>query len=171
MCSSDLPGQVAQPPGAERREGGKLFVILTDPNHLDEHSRGTLPKLYAMCDADGHFAFGTYDLKHKNDGVVAGKYVVTFVQLHKFTPKGAAKQKSRRTPGGNGESGGYEKYTLPDGLKNLYSDPDHNAKRPEFVLNLQPPGKDDYHFDLTVAGKPPLAKPAPHAVTYMVLSK
>jgi hypothetical protein len=147
---------------------GRLFVILTDPNHLDEHARGTLPKLYAMCDADGHFAFGTYDLKNKNDGVVAGKYVVTFVQLRKFVPKNA-KSKGSSTP--ERARGGYEKYNLPDDLKNLYSDPDRNAKSPAFLLDLRPPGKDDYRFDLVVAGKEPLPKPAPHAVTYMVIPK
>ena len=142
-------------------------MILTDPNHLDEHARGTLPKLYTLCDADGHFAFGTYDLKHKNDGVVAGKYVVTFVQLHKFIPKSAKAKAPPKTPGRDG----YEKYSLPDDLKNLYSDPDHNAKSPDFLLDLQPPASDDYRFDLIVAGKNPLPKPAPHAVTYMVISK
>jgi hypothetical protein len=146
---------------------GKLFVILTDPNHLDEHARGTLPKLYAMCDADGRFAFGTYDLKNKNDGVVAGKYVVTFVLLHKFVPKNAR----AKGPSISERRGGYEKYSLPDDLKNLYSDPDRNAKSPAFLLNLQPPGMNDYQFDLGVAGKAPPPKPGSHAVTYMVIPK
>jgi hypothetical protein len=153
--------------GKPPTKGGKLFVILTDPSHLDEHARGTLPKFYAVCDADGHFAFGTYDLKNKSDGVVAGKYVVTFAQLHKFVPKSA----KTKGPSISERRGGYEKYNLPDDLKNLYSDPDRNAKSPAFLLNLQPPGKDDYRFDLVVAGKVPLPKPAPHAVTYMVIPK
>lgn len=153
--------------GKPPKEGAKLFVILTDPDHLDENAKGMMPKLYTACDADGHFAFGTYDLKNKNDGVYAGKYVVTFVQLHKFVPKSA---KTKR-PLAAESRGGYEKYNVPDDLKNLYSDPDQNAKSPAFLLNLQPPGKDDYHFDLVVAGKDPRPKPGPHAVTYMVISK
>jgi hypothetical protein len=152
-----------QPP----KKDGKLFVILTDPNHLEENALGQLPKLYAVCDADGRFAFGTYDLKNRNDGVFVGKYVVTFVQLHKFPP---APPKAGRRGGPAPADGarGREKYALPDDLENLYSDPDRNSKESKFNLDLQPPGKDDYQFDLTVAGKAAV-KPAPHAVTYMVL--
>jgi hypothetical protein len=147
---------------------GKLFVILTDPKHLDQHAIGQLPKVFAVCDADGQFAFGTYDLKNHNDGVVAGKYVVTFVQLHKFAPH-ASKGKRSVSAAASQRPRGKVQYVLPDGLKNLYSDPDTNATQPAFNLDLQPPGKDDYQFDLAVAGKNPVAKPAPHAVTYMVL--
>jgi hypothetical protein len=153
--------------GKPPKEGPKLFVILTDANHLDENARGMMPKLYTICDADGHFAFGTYDLKDKNDGVFAGKYVVTFALLHKFIPK----SKKSKGPMVAEKRGGNEKYYLPDDLKNLYSDPDQNAKSPAFLLDLQPPGKDDYHFDLVVAGKDPRPKPGPHAVTYLVISK
>jgi hypothetical protein len=156
--------------GKPPREGGKLFVFLTDPEHLDENARGTLPKLYTVCDADGRFAFGTYDLKNKNDGVVAGKYVVTFAQLRRFIPKNP-NAKAKTASAREKRPGGYEKYSLPDDLQNLYSDPDRNAKSPTFRLDLQPPGKDDYQFDLAVAGKAPLPKAAPHAVTYMVLPK
>lgn len=156
--------------GRPPKKDGKLFVILTDPKHLDQNALGQLPKTYAVCDADGKFAFGTYDLKNRNDGAVAGKYVVTFVQLHKFTPR-PAKGKRSGGPPPSERPRGRNRYALPDDLKNLYSDPDNNAKQPAFNLDLQPPGRDDYHFDLAVGDKNPVAKPAPHAVTYMVLGE
>src|ERR1700722_2435735 len=51
-----------------------VFVILTDPKHLDENAHGILPKYYAACDPEGNFGFSMYD---RHDGVAAGKYVVT----------------------------------------------------------------------------------------------
>jgi len=52
----------------------------------------------------------------------------------------------------------------PDGLKNLYNDPDVNAKKPEFVIDHQAPGKTDYTFNLSVAGETPPAAPGPKAL-------
>jgi hypothetical protein len=152
--------------GHALKKDTKLFVILTDARQLDENSHGGQPKLFTVCDDEGKFAFGTYDLKDRKDGVVAGKYVVTFVQLHKFVPPAAKRERptASSTPARN-----LARYALPDDLKNLYSDPDKNVKDKNFNLDLVPPGKDDYHFDLTVAGKDSIAKPAPHAVTYLVL--
>jgi hypothetical protein len=153
-----------QPP----KKDGKLFVILTDSKHLDEHASGQLPKLYAVCNAEGSFAFGTYDLKNGKDGVFTGKYVVTFVQLHKYS--GSTTKAGRPVaPGSSRRPQTSVKYALPDDLKNLYSDPDTNVKDKRFKLDLQPPGKDDYQFNLAVIDKDPVAKAAPHAVTYMVL--
>jgi hypothetical protein len=162
-------GQVTidgQPP----KEGTKLFVILTDPKHLDENGQGTLPKLYATCDAKGNFAFGTYDLKDKNDGVVAGSYVVTFVNPHKFVPRVAKKDRSKSPAASTSERRRPVQYAPPDDLKNLYNDPDQNINDARFNLALAPPGRDNYHFDLAVGGKEP-AKPAPHAVRFMTLSE
>lgn len=153
--------------GQAPKEGTRLFVILTDPKHLDENGHGALPKLFATCDAQGNFAFGTYDLKNKNDGVVAGNYVVTFVNLHKYVPP-AKKGRSNSSGGSSAERRRAVQYASPDDLKNLYNDPDKNVKDGRFNLNLVPPGRDDYRFDLAVAGKAP-AKPAPNAVRFMTL--
>jgi hypothetical protein len=49
--------------------------------------------------------------------------------------------------------GGAKKYFGPDELKNLYSDPDKNAKEDIYVLDVKPPGKDNYQFELSIAGK------------------
>jgi hypothetical protein len=76
-------------------------------------------------DSDGNFAFHTYD---RADGVPPGKYVVTFALLTYKKKRG---------------------YLGPDQLKNQYNDPDQNAKIPEFNVDLQPPGKKDYEFNLT----------------------
>jgi hypothetical protein len=51
----------------------------------------------------------------------------------------------------------------PDGLKNLYNDPDVNSKKPEFLIDHQAPGKTDYSFNLSVAGETPPAAPGPKA--------
>ena len=51
-----------------------------------------------------------------------------------------------------------------DALKNLYNDPDVNAKDEKFRLEATPPGKTDWTFDLQVAGKDSNTKPGEHAV-------
>ncbi len=51
-----------------------------------------------------------------------------------------------------------------DALKNLYNDPDVNAKEEKFHIDLTPPGKTDWSFDLQVAGKDPNTSPGEHAV-------
>jgi hypothetical protein len=71
-----------------------------------------------------------------------GKYVLLFAQL-----------------GYNPRMG----FFGPDGLKNLYNDPDVNSKKPEFVIDHQAPGKTDYTFNLSVAGETPPAAPGPKA--------
>jgi hypothetical protein len=85
------------------------------------------------CDKNGHFEFSTYGT---GDGLPEGSYVALFAQ-----PKV-----------GDG-----------DGLKNLYNDPDRNAKEERFRLNIASPGKTDWSFDLAVEGKEP-AIPGEHAV-------
>ena len=86
------------------------------------------------------------------DGVPLGKYVVGFVALH-------APKKAR----GGGPPGGPLPYRGPDSLKNLYNDPDKNKDIQEFVVEVTEPGRSDYEFNLTVAGKDP-GVPGPHAV-------
>ena len=71
-----------------------------------------------------------------------GKYVMLFARL-----------------GYNPRSG----FVGPDGLKNLYNDPDVNSKKPEFVIDHQAPGKTGYTFNLSVAGETPPALPGPKA--------
>jgi hypothetical protein len=135
-----------KPPSAN----STLFVILNDPNHPEETAHGKGPKIHAICDHKGNFAFGTHE---PQDGAAVGKYVVTFVALHAH-------------PGGVGGRlrGGPERYWQPDELKNLYNDPDRNAKEPKFNVTVEPPGKGDYLFDLTVKGKPRVKTPGPNAV-------
>jgi hypothetical protein len=55
-------------------------------------------------------------------------------------------------------------YRDPDGLKNLYNDPEKNKDIPEFMVDLAEPGRDDYQFNLTVAGKEP-ARPGRYSAT------
>lgn len=130
---------------------GRLFVILNEPEHFDQTAHGKGPLKYAPCDDAGHFSFSTYE---PNDGAPVGKFVVTFVQLQRSRPGGRAVGR-----------GGPAIYWQPDDLKNLYNDPDVNAKEPRFTVNVEPPGKTDYHFDLAVKGKAPVTKPGPNAVT------
>jgi hypothetical protein len=91
--------------------------------------------------------------------VVAGKYVVTFVELHRFILRSPVRVlwTSQFSPGP-------ERYRQPDELHNLYNDPDKNAKIDEFVLDLQPPGHSHHNFNLVVADKKPVEKPGPNAV-------
>jgi hypothetical protein len=131
---------------APNKPGTELFVLLNDPKNPQDPARR--PKLVGGVDNDGSFAFSTYGAR---DGVEAGTYVVTFVQLHH--PQALF-----------GNRGG-EIYEQPDELKNLYNDPEKNSKIPEFNVEIKPPGRTDWHFDLTVAGKDPNPTPAPHAIT------
>lgn len=134
-----------QPPTKD----AKLFVILNDFSHLDENAKLSAPKLFTPCDAEGNFGFTTSEL---HDGVAAGKYVVTFVELPIPQSGGGADSGHFRVPKGFA-GGAAKKYHGPDELKNLYNDPDKNVKEDKYVLELKPPGKDDYQFELSVAGK------------------
>ena len=71
-----------------------------------------------------------------------GKYVMLFAQLRHNSRMG---------------------FFGPDGLKNLYNDPEVNSKKPEFLIDHQAPGKTDYTFNLSVAGETPPAAPGPKA--------
>jgi hypothetical protein len=98
----------------------------------------------AVCNPQGEFAFTTYVPK---DGVEAGDYVVTIAQL--------SKEKGRS-------------YLGPDGYQNLYNDPDANEKDAEFAVKHADPGKTNYVFDLKMAGREPVSKPGPQAVTQIL---
>jgi hypothetical protein len=151
-------GRVAidgQPPPKD----SQLWIFLNDPQKLDKISNMHPPELKIECDEDGRFSYTTMV---KGDGVPPGKYIVTFVCL-----KTKAQPKKR----GGGRFGGDEPrmdtVKGSDELRGLYNDPEQNAKIPEFNLDLQPPGKDDYQFNLQVAGKDEQT-PGPHAITTII---
>jgi len=147
-----LAGHVSidgQPPEKETT----LFVILNDPQHLTLPKTG--PAHFAECDAEGNFAFTSY---LKGDGVPLGKYVVPFAQLR--LPSAAG-----RHPMGRGNF--KREYISPDGMKNLYNDPEKNKDIKEFVVDLTEPGRDDYQFNLSVAGKEP-ASPGKYSATVVI---
>jgi hypothetical protein len=138
-----------QPPAANLR----LFVVLSNPERPDKP--GEAPRLFALCDDQGNFAFTTY---FTGDGVPCGKYVADFVELHRQkAPPRARSSRPERI------------FIEPDELKNLYNDPEKNKNDQTLVLDVQSPGRTDYEFDLWVAGKDPVAKPGPHAVTWIKL--
>jgi hypothetical protein len=131
---------------APNKPNTKLFIILNDPQHPQDPKK--LPKLIGGCDEEGNFFFST---NGAHDGVEAGNYVVTFVQLHH--PKGLFGHRASSL------------YDAPDELKNLYSDPEKNAPNPEFNVEIKKPGRTDWHFSLAVAGRDPVIAPGPHAIT------
>jgi hypothetical protein len=100
---------------------------------------------FAPCDPDGYFEFHTYD---KADGIAAGNYVVCFVQLQGGMRLGDAARGWRG----------------PDKLNNLYSDPDKNKEDKDLVVDITPPGKTSWEFNLHVDGKEPVENPGPHAI-------
>jgi hypothetical protein len=95
---------------------------------------------YTACDKEGHFEFTRYS---KGDGVPPGSYTVLFAEL---MPR-------RRS-----------QFSGPDDLKNLYNDPDTSP----FHVDIAPPGKADWDFNLDVAGKEPNTHPGPHAIKQLV---
>jgi hypothetical protein len=148
-------GQVrvdGQPP----QKDCKLFVILHRRDHLDEavRARGAGYQLYATCDADGNFMF--------RNGLEPGAYVVTFVELHPRVARSSRNANGGSRPGRN--TANPRGLMRPDELKNLYNDPDKNIKEANFNLDLAYPGKEDYHFDLTVAGQEAIATPGSNAI-------
>jgi hypothetical protein len=148
-----LAGRVSvdgQPPS----QGTRLYLILCDPDHLEKPATSP-PKFATFCDAAGSFEFTTY---LTGDGVPYGKYVITFAQLH--LPRG----RGRNSLGG---SRMLQQYIGPDDLKNLYNDPQKNKNDQAFLVNVEPPGRTDYEFNLSVAGKEPVVTPGDYAVTTM----
>jgi hypothetical protein len=115
----------------------RLVMMLYDPTQPD------LPPFKRPCkdvSPDGTFAFGTY---RKGDGLPAGQFIVAFALLE-VTNRGLLG---------------------PDQLNNLYNDPEKNAQFSEFHIDHQAPGREDYVFDLKVAGKPGVPVPGPRALT------
>ena len=144
-----------QPPATDTA----LVVILNDSQHLDATAHGKLPKLYALCDAEGNFTFLAKP----------GKYVATFVELH----QPSASERSGKTIGrgiGPGPLFGRGNLVGPDALKNLYNDPEKNANEEKFKVDLKRPGQTDYEVDLPVAGKEAV-EPGPNAVTRFTTGK
>jgi hypothetical protein len=123
----------------DTRPGGTkhVIIILTDPAKLDGPMSS---RSKAICQPDGTFTFSTYGT---GDGAAPGKYVVTIVELSQERRRG---------------------WMGPDGLKNLYNDPEKNANTEEFVIDHKAPGKTNYVFDLKVEGRE-AAQPGPHSVT------
>jgi hypothetical protein len=103
---------------------------------LHNPERPDFPGFRTVVGPDGKFQFS-------KEGLASGHYVVLFAALHGK---------------GQGSYGG------PDGLNNLYNDPDVNAKKEAFVIDHKAPGKEDYDWNLEVAGKEKAA-PGPHALT------
>lgn len=132
----------------EKKPATRLFILLNDPQHLEK-----LPTRYLEVAEDGRFGFMTY---LAGDGVPVGKYVVEFAQLS--LPRGG----TLRRGGGIASV-----YRGPDGLKNLYNDPEKNKDIKEFVVDVTEPGRDDYQFNLTVAGKEP-ASPGKYSATVVI---
>jgi len=129
----------------EKKGASRLFILLNDPQHLEK-----LPTRFMEVAEDGSFSFMTY---LAGDGVPVGKYVVEFVQLH--LPR----------QGGQIRGGGVARiYRGPDDLKNLYNDPEKHKDITQFVVDVAEPGRDDYQFNLSVAGKEP-ASPGRYSAT------
>jgi hypothetical protein len=132
----------------ERKSDSHLFILLNDPQHLEK-----LPTRYMEVADDGRFGFMTY---LAGDGVPVGKYVVEFAQLS--VPRGGTLRRG----------GGIARiYRGPDGLKNLYNDPEKNKDIKEFLVDVTEPGRDDYQFNLSVAGKEP-ASPGKYSATVVI---
>jgi hypothetical protein len=140
-----------QPPSRDVR----LFVILNNAENFQKSGK-TAP-LHAPCDAQGNFAFTTYVT---GDGVPTGKYVVTFAALHHSVGSaGGAGGRRGRTPGL------MQQFVGPDELKNLYNDPEKNKNEAAFQVEVADPGRTDYEFSLSIAGKDPVPSPGQYAVT------
>jgi hypothetical protein len=138
MSVAQFAGKVTidgKPPELER--GHALLVFLYDPKNPPTKDK---PARRATVNKNGDFTFRTYE---KADGAPVGSYVVLFAVLQ---PKG------------------HGVFLGPDELKNLYNDPDKNAKNPDLNVTVERPGKTNYSFDLKVAGADH-AQPGPHAIT------
>jgi hypothetical protein len=138
-----------QPPAAEN---GTLFVILNDPAHPVAGGKAS-----TNCDEQGNFSFTTY---LPGDGVGVGKYVVTFAQFKSDQGRGTSGHGHRMgSPSMNRD------YVGPDGLKNLYNDPDKNKDDSAFAVEVASPGRTDYEFNLELAGKTAVKFPGAFAAT------
>lgn len=94
------------------------------------------PPRYAIVQKDGTFQF-------REGGVAPGTYVAAIALLR------------RGRPG---------TFRGPDGLHNLYNDPEQNANLDGFKFDLKPHTKSNVNLALAVAGKEPVTAPGPKAV-------
>jgi hypothetical protein len=138
-----------QPPG-EQYNG--VYVFLVD---AEKYKDKDAPRWQTNVNKEGHFSFMTY---LKDDGAPVGKYVVLFV-APESQKLGAREVTQNRLQSAGGKISG------ADALKNMYNDPEVNAKDPQFVLDLQQPGTTNRTFDLKVAGKDGPPAPGNYAVT------
>jgi hypothetical protein len=123
-----------------------LFILLYDPENPPKPK--TSPQKSIVDLKTGAFSFTTYA---QDDGVTTGTYIVLFVALkHTMLARNAG-------------------FHEPDGLKNLYNDPDKNKDNPDFNLTVTAPGKTNYSFDLKLEGQELPSSPGSHAVTQFVL--
>jgi hypothetical protein len=131
-----LAGRVRIDGHAPDAKNGDLIVMLNGK----EARHGKIEECSAICKPDGSFEIA--------GGHTAGKFVVTFARL------------TRR------KGVDWAEWNGPEGFKNLYNDPDKNARIPEFVIDHRAPGKTDYVFNLKVDGRPP-AQPGPNALVHL----
>jgi hypothetical protein len=122
-----------QPPTFVR--GKAMLVMLYNQKDPEKNKH----PLYTAVKKNGKFSFFTYV---PDDGVPLGSYTVLFAELSASRAKGLIQ---------------------PDGLKNLYDDPDKNSQNKEFQVTVTQPGRTDYEFNLQVAGKD-AAAPGEHAI-------
>ncbi len=141
-CSACVWRRVCQLAGKVTIDGntpkgdGDILVMLYDRKEVRRRSARPL----AICRPNGEFSFSTYI---SDDGGPLGSYVLLFARL-------------KRSKNG---------YVGPDGLGNLYNDPDKNLEKPGFVIEHKRPGRTDYAFDLKTRGVDPISTPGPHALT------
>jgi hypothetical protein len=103
------------------------------------NSNGAATGAFVPVKSDGAFEF-------PDGGIPPGKYVLLFAALQRNKRKG---------------------WIGPDGLKNLYNDPEVNGKKEQFTIDHQAPGKTNYSFNLNVAGETAPAQPGPKALTHI----
>jgi hypothetical protein len=114
----------------------KRNVLVVMAYDTSRPSATTADQAFVTARDDGSFEFS-------DGGLPPGKYVMLFAALDR-------KAKNARAG---------------DALQNLHNDPEVNAKKPEFTIDHQEPGKTDYFFNLNVVGETPPAHAGPKAFT------
>jgi hypothetical protein len=119
----------------------RVVVVLFDKA---KPTLGVAERPSAICNARGEFSFTTYN---DADGVEPADYVITFALLCLRAKDGSL--------------------VGPDGLQNLYNDPEKNEKIDGFTIKHASPGKRDYIFNLKEAGQE-AGTAVPRAVTEII---